>query len=99
MTLAALNFVKRNRSTFCLLFPNILFSNCRLCPKKHPVKSIKHWAAPQGKYTPYEEAIKGDYSEVKLGEKYGPTYVYFLKILNTVKHHERCISNIYKNEY
>ena len=57
---------------FFIIKFNILFS-FRLYPKKHPVKSIKHWASPQGKYTPYEEAVRGNYSEVKLGEKYGPT--------------------------
>ena len=45
----------------------------RLYTKKQPVTSIKHWPAPQGRYVPFEEAIKGDYSDVEVGQSYGPT--------------------------
>lgn len=46
----------------------------RLYPKKEPVGSVKHWAAPSGRYTPYEEAIKQKYKPVKVGQSFGPTW-------------------------
>ncbi|XP_060596944.1 alpha-mannosidase 2C1-like isoform X1 [Ruditapes philippinarum] len=46
----------------------------RLYPKKAPVQSIKHWAAPLNKYTPYKDAVKQKYKAVKVGQSFGPTW-------------------------
>ncbi|XP_053397678.1 alpha-mannosidase 2C1-like isoform X2 [Mercenaria mercenaria] len=57
----------------------------RLYPKKAPVKSIKHWAAPRDRYTPYKEAVKQKYKEVKVGQSFGPTWAtHWFSVLVTV---------------
>ena len=50
----------------------IFFS--RLYPEKSKVKNLIHYAAPDR--ITFEEAVKGSFSEVSVGQEFGPTYVF-----------------------
>ena len=44
---------------------------CRLYPEKCEVKKLTHYAAPDR--ITFEEALKGSFSEVSVGQEFGPT--------------------------
>ena len=46
---------------------------CRLYPEKCEVKKLTHYAAPDR--ITFEEALKGSFSEVSVGQEFGPTLV------------------------
>lgn len=45
----------------------------RLYPKVVSIKSVKHWAAPRDVYTTFETAVRQKFTEVKVGQQFGPT--------------------------